>query len=264
MLNGLFQCYFLRINDFPVYNLSKNLVNSLIVTNQNNINTDYIKFPNQTTYLSFGAETFSIYHPDTGEHNVYGAFITQHEDETFRHWRVLLCGDVNENSNPSLGGLDDCVFFYRIKFFKNQVIENTILDGIEREGEDVFTSSAYLEQMKKTIPFIANVALYLNTDDIPSEKTKEEIPKCLTQKPKKIKRWQKEYGNKSKMKYYSLGENIKNILDENYNLVGNSTYEKMTHTYTWIVRGHWHLYWVGKGRAQTKINWLQPYWKKRG
>ena len=26
-----------------------------------------------------------------------------------------------------------------------------------------------------------------------------------------------------------------------------------------LVRGHWHTYWVGKGRLRRKLNWIQPY-----
>lgn len=261
MMNTLFQCYHFRRCGFPVYNFSQNLINSLMVTNQNNIETSFIRFPHETTYLSFEGNTFTIYHTDTGDHNVHGAFITQEEDNGFRYWRILLCGESNKNSKPELGEYDDALFYYRIKFPKNTSIKETILDCIERDGDDLFTNDLYLKQMDKTLPLIANIALYMNTDEIPSEKTKEDIPECLTKKPKKIRQWKRKYSNISKLKYYFLGTHITNILDQDKQLVGDNVYERMVHTYTWIVRGHWHTYWVGKGRINMRVNWIKPYWK---
>ena len=85
------------------YRLSNNLINSLIATDLKKMNTNYIKLPCQNIYFSISNKYFEIYDPQTGNHKVYGAFITENDDDQgLRHWRLLLVAEENENSTHEI------------------------------------------------------------------------------------------------------------------------------------------------------------------
>lgn len=58
-----------------------------------------------------------------------------------------------------------------------------------------------------------------------------------------------------------LGRTI--ILDRHFkeNLLSGDGPEKGKHSMRYIVSGHWHLYWTGKGRTIAKKKWVKPYFK---
>lgn len=260
-INILFSSYYFWKNNTPVYKISDNLLNSLIVTTLEKMNTNFIKLPKKIVYLSFSNNFFTIHHPETGYHQVYGAYIIENEDEEYRYWRVLLVGEENNNKRLEYGGLDDCLFFYRIKFPKNKIIEKNFNDIISMEGDVKFNNDIYKKQVDESINILANIILYINTDKIPNKLVKNDIPECNTKKIKKIKRWEAEHANRSRLKYYSLGEHLGNIFDSEKDVNCKTIKERMIYTYRWIVKGHFHTYWVGEGRTDIELKWICPYWK---
>lgn len=260
-MNILYQfCYFYK-NNKTIYKISDNLVNSLIVTDLKKISTEFIKIPKNNIYLSFSNELFTIEDPRTGQHKVFGAFITQEkDDDIYRHWRVLICGETNQNSENEL---DDSIFFYRIKFPKNKIIENKFNDMFELEGEHVFDNEIYLKQVKETLSFIANIIVYLNTDKIDLNKTERQtVPLCTAKKDKKIRLWKKKYGNISTLKYHPIGDDIENIFKDK-KPSGNNIAERVYYKDKWLVRAYWQHYHIGPERLETIIKYIAPRWNMR-
>ena len=260
-LNMIYQGYYYWKNEKKTYKISDNIVNALIATDPDSVSVNAVIPPHDSMYFTFSNKYFTLLDPKTGIHKVEGMFLTQFEDNEYKHWRVMIIASENENSRAEYGGYDDTIFFYRIKIKKGQKLKGSF----EMEGENITEISemeqVYQEQMISTFRFLCNVILYLSTGKIPAQPIKEEIPPCITKKPKKIKRWQKEYGNLTKMKYYNIEDKDLTDIYENQEPGGNTLRERMHWKSAWLVIGHFHSYWVGKGRTHIQVNWLQPYWK---
>lgn len=82
---------------------------------------------------------------------------------------------------------------------------------------------------------------------------------------KKLKHFQELYKNAtSGSKLRTYGRQVTKACKPTVHLIGPGVQEMRAPLPNDIlVRGHWHTYWVGKGRAKRQLNWVQPYLRNK-
>lgn len=255
----IYQLYYFWSYDKTVYRVSDEIINALISTDVDDMNVSMLLMPTPNLYLSFTNKFFTLRDPNTGIHQVSGLFLTSEEDDEYKYWRVLVVGENNVNSEHAL---DDSIFFYKLKLRKDMTIAKGLtIDGDHtwqmEELNDIFT-----EQITSTFKFLCNIILYLNYSGKEKKYTRNNIPsRNVIKNPKKLRRYDKQYGDMSSLHFFDIrDEALGNIFEREDPGSGTIT-DMIRWKSAWLVRGHWHRYWIGKGRSELDIKWLQPYWK---
>ena len=118
-------------------------------------------------------------------------------------------------------------------------------------------STKYQSQIKQMFKLAVNVLLYISSrqDNHRLDFIKSKVPPLLSKKPKKMRRHMAEYGQKSKLDYCSVGDEIQVSLRKYERPSGEGISDHMTYSYRFMVRGHFRHYQTGA------IKWIKPYYK---
>ena len=267
----VYHMWSLRKNHKRIYKLTNTSLESLMNTEYPS-RIEYVKSPYQTLYLMFPNENkFKM--PRTNR-TLEGAYVTLHELSDRKVLTVVLtqkCKRIDEIANED-------VYYYELPLINNMSISSAIKRVINRFreiGQDDSKSYAnnnekekYYTLIKETSTLIINSLLYITS--INSEKKRIILSnKNNDMSLKKAKKFL--HRKKSSIDYDLLDISIDGSEHYDSELIGKTS----SHKYKYLVRGHWHHYWVNRDNENYKSDcivesndnkikvrkWLSPYWK---
>lgn len=205
-------------------------------------------------------------------HKVSGMYVHMVEDT--RALTILAWAEENERS---LGPGDDAQSWARLHL-RAHIHEDleTSIDSLLRDDKndksdpiidpfDEINGTKYPDDgreaqtatLRAMFRIAINLALYLSSegadaasvDDEQAAKLKRKIES--TKSPGKRKKYERQLSQRSKATFIKVGRSIEERARTQVREHGNVRAH-------WV-RGHWHHYWTGKGRATKVRKWVMPY-----
>lgn len=200
-------------------------------------------------------------------HNVSGAYVVLQGD----YLKVLIWGAENEKAR---GPGDDATVWFSLSleecFNEHGDIEGYIdwllmpgqstrmnndrgIEGLVGRDLHLKQKEAYVNIYRVAV----NLILYLQTEtaeiDVVSDKRRSDLQGKIgrTKNPGKKKKYERQLGKLSKATIVKVGQTV----EARMKALRSQPGVKRAH---WV-RGHWHRYWVGKGRTKLVPRWVLPY-----
>ena len=283
-----------------VYEVSPGLQLLLENTKLKGLPTNQLRLPHPTIYLTLPPK-YEVFNHATGMHPSEGVYVVEDDQRKPRTWRLILVGKHNEHSkhNEDDALYHWTVTLPEGKTIEDAIYDSTsiveeVRDGglaerdVEVQGQQIKVAAgsplgakeqvAHFDLMRDTLVtlfrYVMNVVLYATNPDAEItfsdankdyerlRKRLEKLPKNKSKKKKKrrhIKQQIRDLNNPQQPRI-TLGRTIilNRAMKESI-LEGGMT--KSKHRVRYLVSGHWHLYWKGKGRTIAEKKWIKPYFK---
>jgi len=153
------------------YTVSPGLAFALQHTELRKMPAELLALPYPCIYLAMPPKTFTIYHEETGTHDVEGAYLVEDKSVTPRAWKIMLAGSPNENSASDD---DDALYHYTMILEDGKTLEECIQETVRLatdgtavrgtvDGKDVVSgglAQAQLEIFKSLQAQLMNVFKY--------------------------------------------------------------------------------------------------------
>ncbi|NOZ85726.1 MAG: hypothetical protein GXP49_05610 [Deltaproteobacteria bacterium] len=221
----------------------------------------------------------------TGWHMLEGGYSMQTQFVGDTNWGLFMCAKPNTNSENKV---DDATFW--MPFFKSEsdmIVEDILRKRLETAPDPVIEKGSKLpkdvadmcskyefvdtkdtweiNKFNLTLAFriMLNTFLYMSSKDATIRRKFWE-DKALKKKLRKVGRASRRQElemrlNMRSSHYIYIGNGDEKMAERNVN-INRESGEVRRH----VVRGHWHTYWVGKGRANSERKWIRPYWRGAG
>jgi len=267
-----------------VFSIMPTLARMLVDTDLD-VDTDLLKMPHRSIYLTFPPDLFRIWNQMSGVHNVEGIYVCEDpwdiekefknlrtdtsvaeklNVEQNRVLRVLLVGSTNNDN-----ALDDALFHFRV-----DIGPGTLGQYIEKVTElamEIISSSQFdsvrgnksLLEIQHIFRFVANVLLYISSShpDVTKQfpdKFRKEMEKCKRLgggKSRKGKRAAERARRYTSIPRIVLGANIPK---DHYQPGTGSKVSKR-----FKVKGHWRTYTSMRYTEEVrgKTVWIKPFYK---
>lgn len=229
-----------------------------------------LRLPYPAFYLALPECAWSIWGgPVTQWHTVYGVYVVEQGDSL----KLLIWGPDNELSR---GPGDDATVWFHLDltecFNKYGDLENYIKYLLHPDNDAVMQNDSLWPESEDTakkqhlrmqevylnvIRTVVNLVLYLQTEAAEADKEVDPRRRELRAKvanaknPGKKKKYQRQLDNLSKATVVKVGQSLETRMSALRSQPGVQRAQ-------WV-RGHWHRYWVGKGRTKLLPKWIHPY-----
>lgn len=254
----LFNKLYHQWKDKNYFDLSKNLINKLLISDINDINTKYVQCPFRSMYISLPNKSGLLYNNSEevkaifltythllDDNNIYDMQDNKIEIQSKRLLNLLYLSDFNNTigSISTLPLLDTSI--------KKTLINFQELDLNNTDCTDVREANKYLDI------FVLKLILYINCSnlnirDIIGYKINEEYR--LLKSNKKIKRLKRKYNKHSSLNHKYIDTPI--LPHNNSVSKGIITNRKnLPHS----VRGHFKQQHFGYKLSEIKTIWIEPY-----
>lgn len=257
MLAGFIRC------GRQVFTLGPGMAEMLSKTSTDNITPEDIKMPYQTFWVAFPPGFMSMTSSD-GD----GDYIEGHDgrivcEQAHDAWGMYV-NDLEEGVMIVIWGhealsLDDLPNIYDrspmdagfalwVPIPYDQMVELGSIEKVIGENN--------LGRVQKAVRVAFNLMLYLNSDG--AEEVRDDI---TWRRAQNVDQRYKEARSMSESKVAKLATKIYKKQHCRIRYIAPTIEEKLSATERvkhWV-RGHWHTYWTGKGRALRKLLWVMPH-----
>ncbi len=259
-----YQCSRFHFAGRKVFEVDATIAEALDSTDLPKIPGEYFKLPFDAFCISFAGDfAKDMFNSGGRANNFAGVMISE----------VPV---VDDDGNSVHGGrlFPIIVYFDDDDFLKGNLGVSIVwmiltdkfnIDGwVDRSVEQICElkpneGKSFPDILRSLFRVIVNMVMFLASEEVQKNLRliDPSMPKLITSNKKKVRRYMKQYGHLSKMKYYDVGKIGINLFQKKDISVGERREQwKLNHKF--IVRGHWRNQSIKDGH---RVIWIKPYFK---
>lgn len=250
--------------DCRTFLLSKNLIDALKKTKVSDVPADLIKIPFGLIYIDISSSPIKLNAPDHVSESVRGIFVPSYDqksvEKVYPGAGQVVSGLLAEYAPGDTDGPGGPICNWNCESLSWRA-ENGVFQA-SWDGGGVTSALEDRPDLQEVWGLWINALLYINSvnADVREEWLYRDVAAKMKGTKGKRKRDRRRYVE-SGGKVFRVGHYI--------HIPQTSEGERKAHQggkvgVRFMVRGHWHTYWVGSnrfGNREQKLKWLAPYWK---